>query len=94
MFGFFDIPVLCALVSTTQQEDQHRSTLDEIHSIARPVMNTQFADAFPNGPYVARITEGQAANRAAILALAWTSQSLCSHSENDFVSRISITGIL
>ena len=44
----FDVPILCALVSAAQEDNEHISALLKVDSVARTIVDSQLADALAN----------------------------------------------
>lgn len=56
--ALFDIASLTAFITTTQKDDQLSALLHEVNSIPRTVIDTSFAQSFPNGFDVSQIPIG------------------------------------
>ena len=53
---------LGALVTTSEKNDQHRSSILEIYPVTRAIVNPQFRNSSPNGPDIAWIAADEALN--------------------------------
>src|SRR3954447_20896878 len=60
--GGSDIPVLGALVASTEQDDHRRAALDEIDPVAGTIVDPKLADALSDRANVAGVAERQAAD--------------------------------
>src|SRR4029077_8828339 len=53
----YNIPVLCALVSASEENNQRCSTLNEIHAIAGTIVDPHLGHALTDWPYIPKVTE-------------------------------------
>ncbi len=60
VLGLADVGLLRTFIATGQQDDQRRSSPDEIEPVARPVIDSQLENTASDGSHVSRIAKAKA----------------------------------